>query len=248
MGIPAVLARADHRPWPLPDRRWVMLQTWHDLCFAHWPLAPEAVRPLIPHGLELDLHDGCAWVGVIPFRMTVRLRAMPPLPPVWAFEELNVRTYVRVGERRGIYFFSLDAKSRLAVAAARRWYRLPYFHARMQLAEADGRVRYRSQRTQRGAPPAELRMSYAPSGEPFRAAPDSLAHFLTERYALYTVGHGEVRAAEIHHAPWPLQPAEASIEANTMAAASGITLPQVEPLLHFARRLDVVIWSPRRTA
>src|SRR5437867_5100192 len=125
-----LLNQTSHRPWPLPSRPWVTTMRWHDLLFLHWPVRPEIIRPLIPNGLELDTFDGAAWIGVVPFRMTgVRLRWLPPLPGISAFPELNVRTYVRVRDRPGVYFFSLDAGSRTAVAMARAWFHLPYFHA-----------------------------------------------------------------------------------------------------------------------
>src|SRR5687768_11161807 len=86
-----------HRPWPMPDRPWVMTQTWHDLLFSHWPVDPAMIRAHVPTGLELDLFDGRAWIGVVPFHMTnVAPRAVPALPGLSAFPELNVRTYVRV--------------------------------------------------------------------------------------------------------------------------------------------------------
>ena len=96
-----------------------------------------------------------------------------------------------------------------------------------------------------GAPAAEFRARYGPRPrDPGRAG--SLTHWLTERYCLYTTDKRErVLRAEVHHEPWPLQPAKAEIAANTMASAAGITLPNEPPLLHFARRLDVVIWSLR---
>jgi hypothetical protein len=230
-----------------------MVQRWHDLLFAHWPLPPEHLRSLVLPPLELDLFDGAAWIGVIPFRMShVRLRALPPLPGLSTFPELNVRTYVRHEDRPGVLFLSLDAASAMAVAVARRWFRLPYFHARMECRRDGPRgegIAYRSARTHRGARPAELAMRYRPTGPPSAASPGSLEHFLAERYLLYATPPGAApRTAEIHHAPWPLQPAEAEIETNTMAAAGGVGLPSGPPHLCFARRLDVVVWAPRPLA
>jgi uncharacterized protein YqjF (DUF2071 family) len=231
-----------------------MAQRWHDLLFAHWPLAPERVRPRILRGLELDLFDGAAWLGVIPFRMSgVRVRFAPPLPGAAAFPELNVRTYVRLGDRPGVLFFSLDARSRLAVALARRWFALPYFRAEMRCEERTGEIAYHSRRTHPGAPPAELDARYAPvdgpEGEPRATTPGSLAHFLTARYALFNEDRkGALLTTEIDHAPWPLQPARATFARNTLAEAAGFELPAAPPLLHFSRFLDVRIWSPRRAS
>jgi hypothetical protein len=84
----------------------------------------------------------------------LRARLTLPLPFVSAFEEINVRTYVTVNGQAGIHFFSLDAASTLAVAAARRAYRLPYFHARASAVGSDGGVRFASERTSAEAPVA----------------------------------------------------------------------------------------------
>jgi uncharacterized protein len=239
------LEQLEHRPWPLPRRGWTMGQTWEDLLFAHWPVAPEALRPALPAGLALEVRDGSAWIGVTPFRVRgLRLRGTPPVPWLSRFPELNVRTYVTAGGRPGIWFFSLDAARRAAVFAARRAYRLPYFHARMRAARRRGWIEYASDRRDRSGAPATLRASYRPAGPVRRAVPGSLEHFLTERYCLYAVhpARGLLRA-EIAHAPWPLQPAEAAIGRNTMAAPLGLAL-EGPPLLHYARRVDVAIWAP----
>lgn len=244
------LAATDHRPWPLPSGPWVMTQSWHDLLFAHWPVPPAALAPLLrtlPGGLELDLWQGEAWIGVVPFRMSgVRPRWAPALPGLSAFPELNVRTYVRQRGAAGVYFFSLDAANAVAVAVARAWFALPYFRARMRCEARGEALDYRSRRTHRGAPPAELAARYGPSGPPRPAAAGTLEHWLTERYALFVPRGRGLWRGDIHHRPWPLQAAEAEFERDTMARAAGLTLPDRAPLLHFARRLDVCVWAPRR--
>ncbi|HKQ61744.1 MAG TPA: DUF2071 domain-containing protein [Candidatus Polarisedimenticolaceae bacterium] len=241
-----VLEQLDHRPWPLPDSPWVMTQTWHDLLFAHWPIEPTILVSKLPRGLELDLYDGGAWLGVVPFRMTnVAPRAVPALPWVSAFAELNVRTYVRIGDRPGVYFFSLDAANSLAVAVARTLFHLPYHVASMDVTEQGERIRYRSRRESATTGTAEFGASYGPLGPAFHPDPGSLEHFLTERYCLYAVDGSEgLRRVEIHHPRWRLQSAVATFETNAMAETNGITLPNAAPRLHFARRQDVVAWLP----
>jgi uncharacterized protein YqjF (DUF2071 family) len=248
LAAPLVQARVTrirrHRPWPLPPGPWIMGQTWCDLLFAHWSVAPEVLEPVVPEPLRLETFDGRAWIGVTPFRIrNLRARLTWPVPRVSSFPEINVRTYVEVGGRPGIYFFSLDAGSALAVAAARRLYRLPYFHARMSVDRCREEVRYATERTDRDAPaPAALRARYSPVGEPFRPLPGTLEHWLTERYCLYTFdAHARVLRGEIHHPPWTLQVAEAEIERNTMGAEIGLELGG-EPLLHVAGRQAVVFW------
>ena len=224
-----------------------MKQVWHDLLFMHWPIAIEQLRPLIPAELEIESYDGSAWVGVVPFHMSrIRGRWMPPIPGTSAFPELNVRTYVRAGGKPGVWFFSLDAANSLAVSAARRFYRLPYFRARMGAKrKPNGEIEYNSHRTHRGAPGADFRGRYRPLSEPFRAKQGSLEYFLAERYCLYAAARGHIFRGEIDHPPWLLQLAEAEVEVNTMAAASEITLPASKPLLHFVRRQEVRVWPIR---
>ena len=228
------LEHLGHRPWPLPQRGWIMGQTWEDLLFAHWRVPVEEIRQHVPAGLEVDVHDGSAWLGVTPFRLTgLRGRGMLPIPYVSSFLELNVRTYVRAEEKPGIWFFSLDASSRVAVEVARRTYKLPYFHARMSATKRGEWTDYECSRIDEAGRVFSGR--YRPNGSVFNAEPGSLEWFLTERYCLYTPT-GE--RADIHHVLWDLQPAEAEID---LASISPVEL-RGEPLLHFSRRQDVVIW------
>jgi uncharacterized protein YqjF (DUF2071 family) len=241
-----IIDQVAHRPWPKPGAPWLMTQSWHDLLFAHWPVDRELLRFKVPPGLSLDLYDGQAWVGVVPFRMTnVAPRWVPAIPWVSAFAEVNVRTYVTVGGRPGVYFFSLDAESALAVATAKSLLRLPYYTAQMNVRDEAGQIYYTSRRVNSDFQSAELIARYRPVGAAAEPLPGTLEYFLTERYCLYNVDD-RFRAyrLEIHHPPWTLQHAEAEIELNTMAAAVGIRLPGVPPILHFSKRQDMVAWAP----
>ena len=241
-----ILEETGHRPWPLPDEPWIMTQTWHDLLFAHWAVDVEMLRAKVPRALELDLFEGRAYVGVVPFHMTnVAPRGVPALPWVSAFPELNVRTYVHVGEKPGVYFFSLDAGNPLAVGAARALFHLPYYTADMSVDVSPNRVKYESRR--RSDPIASFRGEYEPIGPGRPPQPGSLDHFLTERYCLYAIdSSSDVHRLEIHHPPWPLQPAEALFTENDMAEAAGLRLPAAAPLLHFVKRQDMVAWAMHR--
>ena len=215
-----------------------------NLLFAHWRVDPELLQRVMPPQLQPDVRDGSGWIGVTPFRVEgFRLHGMPPVPYVSAFCELNVRTYVTVNGRPGIYFFSLDAARWPAVVAARRSYRLPYFHALMSMDVARSEVHYRSRRRSKDGPPASFAARYRATGAPAAYPDGSLDRWLTERYCLYTIdSRGRILRGDIHHPPWPLQPASAEIEHNTMAAPLGIEL-EGEPLLHFSARQDTVIWN-----
>jgi hypothetical protein len=228
-----------------------MRQTWHDLLFMHWPAPVESLRPHIPPSLTIDTFDGQAWIAVVPFRMSdIAPRGLFPLPWLSAFPELNVRTYVIRDGKPGVWFFSLEAGNSLAVWLARTFFKLPYFHARMHCAEvprtlgARGTLSYASQRIHRNAPTANFIGSYAPIAQPFEAQPGTLEYYLTARYCLYTTDkQSRVYRAEIDHPPWPLQLAQADVQTNTMTDWLHIKLPDVKPLLHFSRQLEVVVWG-----
>jgi hypothetical protein len=241
-----VLEITGHRPWKMPDRPWIMTQSWHDLLFAHWPVDADRLRPLVPRAFPLDTFNGRAWIGVVPFHMNnVAPRGVPALPWISAFPEINVRTYVTVHDKPGVFFFSLDAANPIAVHVARALFSLPYHRATMDVGWKDEWVTYESVR---GSEPETAFIGrYRPCGPERCALSGTLEHFLTERYCLYTTDRAErPYRLEVHHPPWPLQPAELQVSVNTLAAAAGIRLPDVERVLHFSKRLDVVIWASEK--
>ncbi|CAN5548388.1 DUF2071 domain-containing protein [soil metagenome] len=241
-----ILSERDHRPYGMPEGPHAMTMRWHDLLFAHWPVSVESLRPHVPAGLEIETFGGSAWLGVVPFRMRgVRPRLVPERLGM-AFPELNVRTYVRSGKRAGVWFFSLDATSKLAVRGARFSFGLPYFDARVRCSRDGAYIDFSSERTHRRAAQAQLAVTYGPTGQAFHAAPDTLDYFLTERYCLFSVlRDGTLSYCDIHHLPWPLQPAEAAWQTNSMGRQIGIALPEAAPVLHFARHLYMAAWAPR---
>ena len=240
----SMLERTSHRPWPMPDSPWLMTQSWHDLAFLHWPVDEQELRRALPAGVEIDIFEGQAWLGVVPFRMTnVAPRGVPALPFVSAFPELNVRTYVTDGSKPGVYFFSLDAGNPLAAGAARSLFHLPYYSAVMSVNDTSGWIEYSSRRAAGSGPRAEFKAKYRPTGPVFEPKDGTLEHFLTERYRLYTLDPANhLLHCDIHHAPWPLQEGEIAIDTNSMVDSTGIRLPDMAPLVHFARRQDVVAW------
>ena len=237
------LRETAHRPWPVPNKPWIQGQSWENLLFAHWRVSEDDLRKVVPPQLAVDTFDGSAWLGITPFRVTgLRLRGTVPIPYLSSFLELNVRTYVTAEEKPGIWFFSLDAENPLAVEGARRTYRLPYYRAKMSARERGDWIDYSSARREGTGRPFVFEASYRPTGARFEAERGSLEYFLAERYCLYTLDERQdLRRAQIHHPPWPLQPAEATISLNTMPP-DGIELPDEAPLLHFSERQDVVAW------
>ena len=239
-----ILEDAGHRQWPLPQDPWILKQAWNDLLFAHWPIARERLRERVPPFLELDAFDNECWISVTPFRLTdLSPRGVPALPWISAFNEINVRTYVVYDGIPGIYFFSLDADSAVAVAGASTLFHLPYFLADIEMESDRGRFTYRSRRS--AGSDAQFEAVYAPAGQLFEPEEGTLDYFLTERYCLYAHDPAANQyRVDIHHRRWQLSSAEAQVATNTMVDAAGLRLPAIAPLLHYARRQDVVTWSP----
>jgi uncharacterized protein YqjF (DUF2071 family) len=220
----------------------VMRQTWRDLTFLHWPYEPAVVRRFIPSDLHLDLYDGVAWIGLVPFAIEgLTLPHVPAVPWLSAFPETNVRTYVidRHG-RRGIWFFSLDAARLLAVLGARALYALPYFWARMNVTRVGPLVRYTS---------ARLTGSGARSGIEIRVGdaisrPSELEVFLTARFRLYARRGKRLLEADVEHPPWRLRRAGVVRLEQNLLEAGGLPVANSEPLAHFGGRVDVLVGAP----
>ncbi len=237
------LQEVAHRPYPLSKAPYVMSQVWRNLLFAHWRVPRDVLQKLIPEPLEVDVFDGSAWVGVVPFRMCeIRGRLMPFHID---FLELNVRTYVKFGERHGVYFFSLDADHSLSVWGARTFYGLPYYRAKMSYENKNGVIKYSSKRLGAGSS-AEFSAEYEPTGQAEIAEPGTLPYFLTERYCLMIAQGGVVHRTDIHHAPWRLAPVRASIAANTMHEPLGLSFDSAPDSLLYADEMKMVNWLPCR--
>jgi uncharacterized protein YqjF (DUF2071 family) len=203
-------------------------QSWQKLLFAHWEVDVGALQALLPKALEVDLFDGRAFVGLVPFTMhAVRLGPVR----VRDFLEANLRTYVHVEGVPGVWFFSLDANSRMAVLGGRSLFRLPYFHAQMSSATSGSTTAYRS--TRRGSIGAAIDARWAVlDSEPHVAVPGTLEHFLTERYCLYGpsgIGGvpegrdaGPLCRVRIHHPPWPLHRARIESLESSLPEAAGV--------------------------
>ena len=232
------------------SRPWLLRMRWLDLLFAHWPVDPEAIARLLPvvPGLEPELFDGRAWLGVVPFVMTdVSARGVPAIPRLSTFPEVNVRTYVRYHDLTGVWFLSLDAASRPTVVGGRAVFHVPYHHAAMAARHHDGAVEYGSRRTKRGSPVARFRATYRPTAPVMAAAPGSFDAWSTDRPRLFAAdSRGSIWRTEIRHDPWPLQPAEATIDARELVASNGLELPDEPPVLRYSARLDVHGWLPVR--
>ncbi len=238
------------RPWPRPPGPWRIKMTWHDLLFVHHPVPVRQLRPLVPASLQIDTFEGMAWIGIVPFWMSgVAPRWMPGLPGVSRFPELNVRTYVTHGDRPGVWFFTLDAASRLAVEVARRTYHLNYLKARMDLQRRGPWIHYTSRRVDRRFAPADYECEYRPIGPGQVTEPGSLAHWSTARYCLYAADpRGRLYRGDIDHPPWVLHSAQLVTHKNNLLESLGLDPPDTRPVLYYARQMPVVAWGLERLA
>jgi uncharacterized protein len=234
-----------------PDSPVLMYQNWHHLLFLHWEVPVAELQALIPAGLTVDVFEGKAYVGVVPFTMTgVRPVLLPPLPGVSSFHEINVRTYVHhKGTNPGVWFFSLDASSRLAVEAARAAYKLQYFHSNIEFLaskEPLPRVGLTSHRDdERGRMPAHAHIRYQPMEGPIvHARAGTFEHFLIERYILYSAdADSQLYRARVHHQPYPIQKAELLELDETLVWAAGVRRGESIPHRHYASEVNVKIYG-----
>ena len=229
---------------------WIMSVAWTDLLLASWPVPPDEMRTFAPAPLEVDTFDGSAWVSVVPFKAKdMRFRGLPPIPGQGDFCQLNCRTYVRLGETRAVLFLSLDCPGALATLIGRHLFDLPFKEAEMQISPQPTGFRVECHRVQRGDPASAFVATYSPTGSVATPAEGTLDDFLTKRMSLFVPGPaGRLTRADIAHPPWRLQPADLSIEVNTIAAATGIKLPQIKPHAAYAARTDSLVYPPRRVA
>jgi uncharacterized protein len=239
-------------PTELPSEWAVMRQKWHDLLFLHWTVYPPALRRLIPPQLELDLFDGTAYVGLVPFTMSgVRPVGLPPVWGLSSFHETNLRTYVRLGDHDpGVWFFNLEAANSIAVRLARTLYHLPYHRARMFLEHvptdtaADGRsssIVYSGVRLWPGPLPASYNIRATPFGPTRQAQHGSLEHFLIERYLLYSTSRSRLFQGRVAHKPYPIQSAEVHSIDETVLRTWNIQTTNTPPLAHFSTGVDVKV-------
>jgi uncharacterized protein YqjF (DUF2071 family) len=235
-------------PTHRPSRAVAGQQKWRDLLFLHWPVSERELRPLVPQTLDIDTFEGTAYIGIVPFAMFDVRPWYLPKALAFNFLETNVRTYVHQGGRDpGVYFFSLEAASWLAVKAARLSFSLPYFHARMSLDKGpDSAVEYRSERA--GAQ-AHIHTRYRVGAELGASRPDTLEHFLFERYLLHVMRRGALHTGQVHHSPYPVFQAALESCDETLIHAAGLPPPGSPPALsHYSPGVDVEIFALERQA
>ena len=233
-------------PTKRPDRAVAGYQSWRSLLFMHWPVPIDELRPLVPDSLEIDTHEGVAYVGLVPFAMQyVRPRWAPKLIG-FNFLETNVRTYVTHGNQPGVYFFSLDAASRIGVWTARTFWGLPYYYSQMSLKPDGKTIHYQSCRNEnqeRLNVRCELGEALPPSD------PNSLEFFFLERYLLFLEQKKKLYCGQVYHTPYPAQFAEIlELDDQLLPAAGFANCNGMPTHTHFSAGVDVEIFSLQQVA
>ena len=229
--------------WP-----WIMFQGWRNLLFYSWPVSRTALAGLLPPGLPVDQFQGSGWVSLVPFAMhDLHLRCLPPIPGTSSFPEVNLRTYVRLRNEPGVFFFSIDAASCLGALVARAVFHLPYFRAGIRLDQQGNEFRITSlRRSHVGSPPARLVASWRPRGTLRRPAAGTLEHFLLERYASFAPGPpGELYRGALLHSDWQVQGADAELSSTSLIEAAGLA-PPANVVCHFSPGVDTRVYPVQR--
>lgn len=222
---------------------WMMTQTWRELLFLHWPVDPSVIRKYIPDELELDLYDNRAWIGVVLFKARgTRPRFLPPIPGSANFLEVNVRTYVKYKNKRGVYFFSLDANSKMAVEIASFGGFLPYRKAKMAFKKSKGQFIFKSETMEKADTKEKIALRYRILPQP--AVSTELEKWLTERYCLWTKPSSQLLRLDIAHEPWELKYVQGEIGENTMARYLGKNFKSEKPMAHYAEVKKVRFFPP----
>jgi uncharacterized protein len=214
----------------------LLSQRWLNLAFIHWEIDPAQLRSKIPAQLEIDLHEGKAWIAIVPFDMKgVTFRGLPAVSVFSDFPEVNVRTYVEYEGKKGVWFFSLDVPKQFAVWTARTFFHLPYRRAKVDVVEQDPSVYYSHQMNH-----CAFEAIYKPT-QTCNWDKNSFEIWATERYSLYCQSkRGQLYRTEVHHPQWPLEKAEISIKRNTLL--NDFEIGDQHPSVLFSRSLDVVAY------
>jgi uncharacterized protein YqjF (DUF2071 family) len=237
-----------HRPWPIISQNWIIRQSWSNVLFIHWPISAELLRPHIPRSLEIDTFDGTAWMSVVVFVMEgIYLRGLSALSVTPKFAEINVRTYVHLDGKPGVYFMSLDVGDLASLMIAKRWYRLPYKAAQISFQKEGRTFLCQSLRKGKSNVPIGFHGNFIPLSGVYLSKKEMFDYWLTERYCFFSANkRGNIYGGEIHHQPWPLQKVEIEICRNSLFTPFQFDLSEEKTIAHFSKGLDTLFWNIKR--
>ncbi|WAH35277.1 YqjF family protein [Alicyclobacillus dauci] len=237
---------SSHRQFPIPNRPWVMKQSWMNLGFIHWPVPIHHIESMIPAELTLDTFEGQAWISLVPLRIVHMHARFVPAFGFHGFPEVNLRTYVVRDGRPGVFFFRLDAEHRLVAALGRRFLHVPYHDTSIHVDRQDEWIHYRLHPSGLSLSSSQLEFTIRPVSDVFESSKHSIDSWLTDRYCFYTTFRGRVYRGDIHHGPWALQTAEVAFHISSALVDYGFGSSQ-PVLAHFSRQQEVQVWPLTRS-
>jgi len=237
MKIEQIRATTAHRPWKLPNKHWRYYQEWNDAIFLHWPVSVESLQGFVPKELLIDTIDGQAWVSLVAFTMEkVKLNYLPSFAPISDFHEINIRTYIKNGNRRGVYFLSMEGGKRWSCRVAKQISQLPYQYSKI--------IRNVGTYQANNAVHQDFfEIKHEVTGQQVKK--DKLDRWLTERYALYQDYGDYINEYEIHHVEWPM--VGINIKSLQYNYPRFDELMQGKPVrIHYSPGVQVIAWDKKR--
>jgi len=179
---------------------------WTNVCLFNYAVPSAFLEPLLPKGLVLDTRDGQAFVSLVAFNFEDTRVLGIPWPGYRNFPELNLRFYVRAGERRGVVFVREFVRERFTAWLARAIYNEPYVAAplRHDIYERGDLVTAECELQCGGASHSLIMTGRRPTVRP---PPDSLEHFFKEHQWGFGGDHkGRTICYEVVHPHWDVYP------------------------------------------
>ena len=199
----------------------LFLAGWERALFIHFEVDAEALQRDVPFPLER--HDGKAYVSLVAFTMRdMRFRFGGKalsflLKPIATHCFLNVRTYVKHGGERGIFFITEWLSNWLSVQLGPLLYGLPYHFAKINYDHAhEGKHLYGNVETPDHKNCFRYEAQLVADKKFTPCENDSRDEFFLERYTAFTARGLRRRFFRIWHPPWPQIPATVSIKYDSL--------------------------------
>jgi len=230
-------------------RPWIAQQVWKDVLFLHWPIPNDLIQPEIPAPFKVDTYGGKCWISIVLFQaLHSRPRGIPIFLSQPDLLQVNIRTYVQLNGVPGVYFLSLDTNSKSTVRGARSLFNLPYRQAHMSFKQDDHGMQFESKTTNQSAEFGCFKARYTPTSIQVDQQTGSLAHFLTERYYLWTIKNKKVLRGSISHQPWDLVGAESQFNVKQRPSFLAAEELYERPIAHYAQSMHAYMHPFERVA
>ncbi|MFL5244392.1 MAG: YqjF family protein [Gemmataceae bacterium] len=222
---------------------WKWSQQWRNVLFIHWKVPQNEVLFHLPSELELDTWDSAAWITAVAFRLDIGLRGLPKFMSFSDLLELNLRTYVRRNGKPAIYFLSIHANSKIAVALARRFTPLPYAFAPITYRDSPKEALFDCPNPATTGERPILRVEFTPKGSCEEVAAHSVGAWLLERYRAYVLDKGgRLYSLSVEHPRWQVKEIVLESMVSGLGERWGLDLDRKPDCWHFSSGTDAVLW------